>query len=215
MRTVAFLYQLLALLMLIDALCVLLPPRALAPTFILLGTLVLSLNTQRMKPFGVRCAFVLSGLGAVLVLFGPDRMPLTFVSTLALLSFLTQPAILSHAPRVLVTKSEAWLLVLVSALTGWVAVHGEAAARWGWGSVTASWAVYALVLFLAGFFLHESRQRWCGLTVLLAAILRVFAVDFWHMSGGLRVLTFVVLALVTLGLGFLYARHAERLRTLL
>jgi uncharacterized membrane protein len=71
------------------------------------------------------------------------------------------------------------------------------------------------VLFLAGFLLHESRQRWCGLAVLLVAILRVFAVDFWGMSGGLRVLTFVVLALVTLGLGFLYARHGERLKTLL
>jgi hypothetical protein len=215
LRTMAFLYQLLALVMLVDALCVLLPPLALAPTFLLLGTLVLSLNTQRMKPFGVRCSFVLSGLGAVLIFFGPGHLPMTFISALAILSFLTQPAILLHAPRPVVTKSEAWLLILVSSLAGWVAVDGEAAARWGSSAITTSWAVYALILFLAGFLLHESRQRWCGLAVLLAAILRVFAVDFWNMSGGFRVLTFVALALVTLGLGFLYARYAERLRTLL
>jgi hypothetical protein len=215
LRTTAFLYQLLALLMLIDALCVLLPPRALAPTFLLLGTLVMSLNTQRMKPFGVRCSFVLSGLGAILIFFAPVHQPLTLLTALALLSFLTQPAILAHAPRPVATSVEAWALILVSAATGWFAVSTEAAARWGSGAITTSWAVYALVLFLAGFFLHESRQRWCGLAVLLAAILRVFAVDFWGMSGGLRVLTFVVLALVTLGLGFLYARHGERLKTLL
>jgi hypothetical protein len=215
LRTTAFLYQLLALVMLIDALCVLLPPRSLAPTFLLLGTLVLSLNTQRMKPFGVRCSFVLSGLGAVLIFFTPFHPPLTFLSALALISFLTQPAILAHAPRLVSTQIEAWVLILVSSATGWFAVSTEAAARWGSGAITTSWAVYALVLFLAGFFLHESRQRWCGLAVLLAAILRVFAVDFWVMSSGFRVLTFVVLALVTLGLGFLYARYAERLRTLL
>jgi uncharacterized membrane protein len=81
--------------------------------------------------------------------------------------------------------------------------------------MTTSWAGYAFVLFLAGFLLQERRQRWCALAVLLAAVVRVFAVDFWNMSGGFRVLTFVVLALVTLGLGFLYARYAERLKTLL
>jgi hypothetical protein len=215
LRTLAFLYQLLALLMLIDALCVLLPPRTLAPTFLLLGTLVLSLNTQRMKAFGVRCSFVLSGLGAVLILFTPAHLPLTAFFVLALLSFLTQPAILAHAPRPVVTVAEEWSLILVSSLAGWVAVAGEAAARWGSGAITTSWALVAFVLFLAGFLLQERRQRWCALAVLLAAVVRVFAVDFWNMSGGFRVVTFVVLALVTLGLGFLYARYAERLKTLL
>ncbi len=215
LRTTAFLYQLLALLMLIDALCLLLPPRSLAATFLLLGTLVLSLNTQRLKPFGVRCSFVLSGLGAVLIFFTPVHLPLTFLSALALLSFLTQPAILAHAPRPVVSVAESWTVILVSSITGWFAASTEAAARWGTGAITTSWAVFALVLFLAGFLLHESRQRWCGLAVLLAAIIRVFAVDFWGMSGGLRVVTFVVLALVTLGLGFLYARRGERLKTLL
>jgi hypothetical protein len=215
MRTTAFLYQLLALVMLIDALCVLLPPHALAPVFLLLGTLVMSLNTQRMKPFGVRCSFVLSGLGAVLIFFAPVHAPLTFLFALALLCFLTQPAILSHAPRPVVTLVEEWALVLVSSLAGWVAVSADSFTRWGSGAITIGWAVYALVLFLAGFLLHESRQRWCGLAILVAAIARLALVDFWGMTGGFRVLTFVVLALVTLGLGFLYARHAERLKTLL
>jgi hypothetical protein len=215
LRTAAFFYQLLALVMLVDALVVLVPPHALAAMFLLLGTLVLSINVQRLKPFGVRCAFVLSGLGAVLILFAPGHVPLTFVCALAVLSLLTQPMMLAHAVRPLVTEVESWMLVLVSSLTGWVALASGAAARWGDGAITASWAIFALLLFMAGFILHESRQRWCGLAILLVTIVRVFAVDFWGLSAGFRVLTFLVLTLVTLGLGFLYARYPNRVKTLL
>ena len=140
---------------------------------------------------------------------------MTLFSTLAVLAFLIQPAILARAPNPTASTSEAWALILLSALTGWVFIAGNAAVKLGAESITASWAVYALVLFLLGLLLHERRQRWCGLAILLAAILRVFAVDFWALSGGFRVLTFVVLTFITLGLGFLYARHAERFKTLL
>jgi len=215
LRTAAFFYQLAALVMLVDELDAVLPTRTLAPTFLLLGTLVLWLNAHRMKSFGVRCSFVFSGLGAVLILFAPGHLPLTLLFVMALLALLAQPAILARAPRPVVTGAEEWSLILVSSLAAWVAGAGEAAGRWGSGAITMSWAVSALVLFLAGFLLRQSRQRWCGLAILVAAIVRVFLVDFWAMSGGFRVLTFVVLALVTLGLGFLYARYAERLKTLL
>jgi uncharacterized membrane protein len=215
LRTTAFLYQLLALVMLIDAISVLIPARSLASMYILSGTLVLTVNTLRSKWFGVRCSFVLSGLGAIVIFFTPGHPVMTFVSVMAILSFLTQPGILAHASKPLVTAVESWLLVLVSSLAGWVFVAGDAGARWGGGAITASWTVYALLLILAGFTMGESRQRWCGLAILVAAIVRVFAVDFWALSGGLRVLTFVVLTLVTLGLGYLYARHGEKLKTLL
>ena len=74
------------------------------------------------------------------------------------------------------------------------------------------WAVYALVLFLLGLFVRERRLRWCGLFVLAAAILRVLLCDIWGFSNGYKVLTFVVLTFITLGLGFLYARLADRLK---
>jgi hypothetical protein len=214
-RTLAFLYQLVSLVMLVDALVLLVPPPHLAPTFLLLGTLILALNARRSRAFGVRCGFVLSGLGALLIFFAPVHLTVTLLSTLAVLAFLVQSAILACAPNPTGTPSEAWALILVSALTGWVFIAGNTATRFGTESITASWAVYALVLFLLGLLLHERRQRWCGLAILLAAILRVFAVDFWALSGGFRVLTFIVLTFITLGLGFLYARHAERFKTLL
>jgi hypothetical protein len=215
LRMTAFLYQLLALVMLIDAISVLIPARSLASMYLLAGTVMLTINALRAKPFGVRCSFVLSGLGAIVIFFTPGHPVMTFVSTLAILSFLTQPGIIAHAPKPVVTLAESWLLVVVSSLAGWVFVAGAAGARWGGGAITASWTVYALLLILAGFSMGESRQRWAGLAILIAAIVRVFAVDFWALSGGMRVLTFIVLTLVTLGLGFLYARHGEKLKTLL
>jgi hypothetical protein len=214
-RTLAFFYQLVALVMLVDAIVVLVSPARQPATFLLLGTLVLALNARRSRAFGVRCSFVLSGLGALLIFFTPGHPVMTVLSTLAVLAFLAQPTILARAPKPTGTVSEAWSLILVSAVTGWVFVAGSAAAHLGAGSITASWAVYSLVLFLIGMLWHEKRQRWCGLAILLAAILRVFVVDFWGLSGGFRVLTFVVLTFITLGLGFLYARHADRFKTLL
>lgn len=214
-RALAFFYQLVALVMLVDALKLQVAPPHLAPVFLFLGTLVLFLNARRSRAFGVRCGFVLSGLGALIILFVPGQTPVTLFSTLALLAFLAQPALLARAPKPTGTPSEAWLLILISAITGWVFVARHAAAHLGSGSITASWAVYALLLFLIGMLLHERRQRWCGLAILMAAILRVFAVDFWALSGGFRVLTFLVLTFITLGLGYLYARHADRFKTLL
>jgi hypothetical protein len=214
-RTLAFFYQLVALLMLVDALVALLPQPDLAPTFLLLGTLVLMLNARKSRAFGMRCSFVLSGLGALIILFAPGLSAVTFFSAFGMLLFLVQPSILARAPKPTGTVSEAWLLILVSSVTGWVFIAGHAAARFGGGAITASWAIYALLLFLVGLMLRERRQRWCGLCILLAAILRVFAVDFWALSGGFRVLTFIVLTFITLGMGYLYARHAGRFKTLL
>jgi hypothetical protein len=214
-RTLAFFYQLVSLLMLVDALCVLVPAYHLASTFLLLGTLILFLNARRSRAFGVRCGFVLSGLGALVMAFTPGHAEMTWFSTLAVLAFLVQPTLLARAPKATGTTSEAWLLIVVSAITGWFFVASNASAHLGGGAITASWAVYALVLFLIGLLLHERRQRWCGLVILLAAVVRVFAVDFWALSGGMRVLTFIVLTFITLGMGYLYARHSERFKTLL
>jgi hypothetical protein len=219
LRTAAYFYQLTALLMLVWCVVGLVRPAAQMATFLLLGTLTLALNVRQLRTFGVRCSYVLSGIGALLYasayFHDGARALVTFLNALAVLSFLTQPAILRHAARPLGTVAESWMLVLVSAATGWLYFSSSVAARMGGGSVTAGWAVYALLLFVLGLILCERRQRWCGLAILLAAIVRVFAVDFWGLTNGYRVLTFIVLTIITLGLGFIYARYAERLKTLL
>jgi hypothetical protein len=54
----------------------------------------------------------------------------------------------------------------------------------------------------------ESRLRWCGMAVVVAAILRVLCCDMWSLSSGYRVLTFIVLALITLGIGYSLLRRS-------
>jgi hypothetical protein len=218
LRTVAYAYQSVALLMLIRAIIGIAPTDSQPATFVVLGTLILTRNVRHLRIFGVRCSYVLSVLGAGFYIsdfVDGSHSLFTFLNAMALLSFLTQPAILAHAVRQLGEEVEAWLLVLISAATGWAYFSYGAAAHWGSGAITVSWAAYALVLFLIGLFLYERRQRWCGLAILIAAIVRVFAVDFWGLSNGYRVLTFLVLTIITLGLGFIYARYSERLKTLL
>jgi hypothetical protein len=217
-RTVAYLYQLVALLMLVRAAVGLVPATIQMPVFVLLGTITLTLNIRRARTFGVRCSFVLSGIGALLYAVHYQdgaRALATPLNALAIFSFLTQPGILRHAARQIGTEVEAWGLVVVSAATGWLYFSDCSAARFGNGSITATWALYALALLFLGLVMSERRQRWCGLAILIAAIARVFLVDFWGLTTGYRVLTFLVLTVITLGIGFVYARFGRRLKTLL
>ena len=144
----------------------------------------------------MRCSFVLSGLGALLIFFAPGH-PAGDASLHAGRAGVSRAA-RDPRPRAESDRDAGRRRGRSSSsrpLAGWVFVAGERRGALGADSITASWAVYALVLFLLGMLLHERRQRWCGLAILLAAILRVFAVDFWALSGGFRVLTFVVLTL--------------------
>ena len=59
------------------------------------------------------------------------------------------------------------------------------------------WALYALYLFFFGLAVRERRQRWCGLVILACAMVRVCLSDIWGFSNGYKVLTFVVLTLLT------------------
>jgi uncharacterized membrane protein len=82
--------------------------------------------------------------------------------------------------------------------------------RIGGAYLTMGWALYAVFLYVAGLLAGERRQQWCGIAVLLVAFVRVALVDMWGLSNVYKVLTFIVLTVVTLGLGFLVLRNADR-----
>jgi uncharacterized membrane protein len=104
------------------------------------------------------------------------------------------------------------MFLVFSVVTGWIFVDAWVRAGQHPHDLTMGWALYALLLFLLGLAARERRLRWCGLVVLAAAILRVLSWDIWGFSNGYKVLTFVVLTVVTLGLGFIYARFSDRLK---
>jgi hypothetical protein len=204
--------------MVIHSITVLVPPSDHISTFLFLGMLLLAWNVPRGNAFGVRCSFVLSLLGVLVYLqhdtnIYEQRVMATFLNGLAVFSFLCQPALLRKSDKPLVTRLESWLLVLLSAAIGWLFVAAWVATRIHANYLTLGWALYAVFLFFFGLLVWERRLRWCGLAILVAAIVRVFAYDFWGFSNGYRVLTFLAVTVITLGLGFIYARFAERLKT--
>ena len=211
----AYGYLLLALAMLARLIFGVVPLSAQMGVFLFLGTLVLARNAQKGRAFGVRCSFLLSAIGLLLFVdrVGAEPRAVTaFLDGLAFFSLLSQPAFLRHAPRRLVTETESWLLILLSAGAGWLFIHTWISAWLRPTDLTLGWALYALFLFFFGLLVWERRQRWCGLAILTAAMMRVVCVDIWGLSNGYKVLTLAVLTASALGLGYLYARFGERLK---
>ena len=216
LRLLGFGYELLALAMVVRWMCALVPAPAQIGAFLFAGTLLLAWNARRDAAFGVRCSFVLSSFGTMLVLhaFVADPRALaTWLNGLALFSLLTQPTLLRHAAQELVSSIESWMLVLFSSAAGWLFVDAWVASRLAPRDVTLGWALYALFLFFFGLLVRTRRQRWCGLAILAAAMGRVLCYDVWGLPNGDKVLTFFVLTLIALGLGFLHARLGDRLKT--
>lgn len=184
-------------------------------TFLVLGTLLLAWNVRRECAFGIRCSFVLSGLGMLIYLqhFNAyeQRFMATFINGFAVLAFLAQPGLLRHGNKI-VTEVERWMLTLLSVVLGWIFVSAWVSTRIHANYLTMGWAIYALFLFFFGLLVSERRQSWLGLLILAAAILRVIFYDSWGFSTGYKVLTYFAFTIITLGLGYLYARFGERLK---
>ena len=81
-----------------------------------------------------------------------------------------------------------------------------------YGLLTASWSVFALLLFLCGMPLRERLYRWMGLAVLACSLGRAALFDVWKLEAVYRVLSFAALGVVLLVLGFLYTKYQEKIK---
>jgi hypothetical protein len=219
LRACSYACEILALVMVIRVLAGLVPETCQLGVFLFFSTLLLLWNLRPGGAFGVRCSLVLTAAGLVLLflqLATDPRLIVRPLNALGLLCLLLQPALMRLVGRRVVTELESWLLILAATVAGWLFVSAWILPRETVAYLTMGWTLYALFLFCLALLSHERRLRWCGLAVLIAAIIRLLLVDMWAPSNGFRVLTtFAVLTLVTLGLGYVYARHATRLKNLL
>jgi hypothetical protein len=95
----------------------------------------------------------------------------------------------------------AWLWV-----TRWtIQVHGNA-------GLTVAWSTFALITFATGLILRERIYRLSGFAILGLAVGRIFLFDVWRLETLYRILSFLVLGVVLLLLGFIYNRYADRIR---
>ncbi len=210
LRQLAYVYQLVALAALVRWVFGVTPAADQIAAFLFLGTLILSSNVRDPSSFGVRCSFVLSLIGAGLYLGGfqdEPRAMATFLNALAMLLFLAQPALLRHEGKALVTPAESWGLIFVSVGTSLVFVSEWVWTRLSPSYLTMGWALFALFLFAFGALVRERRLGWCGLGIVVAAVLRLLCYDLWGLPSGYRVLTFFVLAMITLGIGYVLLRR--------
>lgn len=71
---------------------------------------------------------------------------------------------------------------------------------------SAVWLAYGVVLLLAGIALRSQPARLASAAVILLTIAKVFLVDMSGITGVFRALSFIVLGLVLVGIGWLYQR---------
>jgi uncharacterized membrane protein len=77
---------------------------------------------------------------------------------------------------------------------------------------TVVWAIEGVALLAAGLTVRERVLRLEGLFVLLACILKLFLYDFRNLETVYRILSFIALGLILLGVSWVYTRFRERLR---
>jgi hypothetical protein len=80
--------------------------------------------------------------------------------------------------------------------------------------VTMGWGLQGTALLLTGFIARERALRLAGLFVLFVCILKLFLYDLRELEALARILSFVVLGLVLLGVSWTYTRYKEQIRRL-
>jgi hypothetical protein len=83
------------------------------------------------------------------------------------------------------------------------------------GLLTVSWGLQGLALLGCGFAFRERLLRLQGLALLLVCILKLFLYDLRNLETIYRILSFVALGLILLGVSWIYTRFREHVRRLL
>ena len=78
--------------------------------------------------------------------------------------------------------------------------------------LTASWTLLGALVFAAGWFLRERIYRLMSLALITAALARLLVMEVWTLESIGRIITFILIGVVLLSVGFVYTRHQDKLR---
>jgi hypothetical protein len=78
--------------------------------------------------------------------------------------------------------------------------------------LTMVWAVEALALLGAGFPLRDRLQRLSGLALFMICVLKLFLYDLRELETLNRILSFIVLGLILVGVSWMYTRFRDRIQ---
>lgn len=80
-------------------------------------------------------------------------------------------------------------------------------------SFSAIWLVYGALLMMVGFWKKTAFVRWQALVLIALTIVKIFIVDTSQLDRGFRILSFIGLGVVLLGISFVYQRGWLQLST--
>jgi hypothetical protein len=83
------------------------------------------------------------------------------------------------------------------------------------GLLTLAWGAEALVVLGAGFIVRQRSLRLEGLALFLICVLKLFLYDLRNLETPYRILSFIALGLILLGVSWIYTRFREQLQKLL
>ena len=84
------------------------------------------------------------------------------------------------------------------------------------GSIlTVAWGLEAVSLLTAGFPLRDRILRLSGLALFLVCILKLFLYDLRQLETGYRILSFIALGVILMGVSWIYTRFRDRIQQFL
>jgi len=90
--------------------------------------------------------------------------------------------------------------------------HANALGIEGWLAqqlgLSVLWTIYAAALILAGMARHAAMLRWQALALFAVVVAKVFLYDLSILSRFYRIISFLVLGVLLLGVSFLYQKRA-------
>ncbi len=107
-----------------------------------------------------------------------------------------------------------WLLTLeVYNLFRWLQFPSAETWRYaGQLGISVAWALYAAAALWVGIAYRQPFARWLALSLFGLAVLKVFLVDLGFLTLPFRMVSFLVLGLLLIGVAWAYSRYGEQLR---
>ena len=215
----AMIYRWLALLLSLFWVAKYVPDREFVWVYLTLGFAMFLLAGWRKLPEAFLWSATYSIAGLACFWFPPHEASIVyFPNLLALLLLLIQQQLAKrHSDRAAIPAQAQAAAIIAGGLSLWFLLTRwviEIAERHQerYGLLTASWSVFALLLFLCGMPLRERLYRWMGLAVLACSLGRAALFDVWKLEAVYRVLSFAALGVVLLVLGFLYTKYQEKIK---
>ena len=220
-RTASVLYECLATLIFLLWTKDYLPESAMLPVCAVVGAAVFALGVEARVRRWLFLSAVPTAFG--LLLFFVDERPAAHANFFNLLGVAALAAQQQFGRRRLGERLPGWfpckaggILMIAATLCAWIFLTARLT-RWHDTSFTlaAGWSLVAAAVFVAGLLLHERVYRWLGLFVMAVTLARIVLFDITQLDSLRKAISFFALAVVLLGVGFLYNKYHDKFRDLL